>query len=200
VEEVVSLPSPIPSSPIPIQASSISATITPERVSSTHPRTSYGTVSARSHASVKEEDASTSDHTEDKDAHDSSKDGHEYDSCDEGGDSDWLKEMAIWLETEPHGTHRKVCSPANARSVMRQVRLLAAGKGITYKHWPANVYFRLNDKINLSYDFGQLILEAKQYENRYGEDKGHGWLLTHPIKKLRLFQEYLRLKKQNSQK
>jgi len=39
-------------------------------------------------------------------------------------------------------------------------------------------------------DLGALHREAKQYEDRYGEDKGHGWLLRHPITKLMLFKEY----------
>jgi len=32
--------------------------------------------------------------------------------------------------------------------------------------------------------------EAQQCENDWGEDRGHGWLLRHPLKKLLLFQQY----------
>jgi len=35
-----------------------------------------------------------------------------------------------------------------------------------------------------------MAAEARDYESMYGKDKGHGWLLKHPIEKLKLFQEY----------
>ena len=70
------------------------------------------------------------------------------------------------------------------------MRRLASGEGITYKHWPPGTVFYEGRCVDLSYDFNRMALEARNYENYYGKDKGHGWLLRHPIGKLKLYQEY----------
>lgn len=104
---------------------------------------------------------------------------------------DWIESMAYWLEHIPHGKGNKTVSPANAKSVMRQVKKLVSGLGVSYTKWPEDIIFYENRPIDLRHtDFEKLLEHAKEYEQEYGEDSGHGWLLQHPIKKLLLFQEY----------
>jgi hypothetical protein len=73
---------------------------------------------------------------------------------------------------------------------MRQVRKLASGAGIGYKQWPEHTIFYKNVEVNLDNDFYEMYQEALDWEERHGKDKGHGWLLLHPIKKLQLYKEY----------
>jgi len=103
----------------------------------------------------------------------------------------WIDDMHHFLLKTPHGRSSKTISEANARTVIRQVKLLASGSGIPYKHWPEGIIFAKDNPIDLSSDFVQLFQEADEYESRYGEDKGHGWLLKHPITKLYCYQCYL---------
>ena len=102
----------------------------------------------------------------------------------------WLNEMEHWLQVIPHGNRHHVVSQANAQSVMRQVKKLVAGDGITYCGWDDGVIFYNNVNVDLSFDFEQMYEEARDFEDLHGKDKGHGWLLLHPIKKLQLFKEY----------
>ena len=101
---------------------------------------------------------------------------------------DWLDELDHFLRHLPHGSKHQPCSPDNARNVMSQVKKLVAGCGITYTHWPAGIVFE--KKVSLKDDFDALYAEAQAFQNTYGHDRGNGWLLLHPIKKLKLFQEY----------
>lgn len=97
----------------------------------------------------------------------------------------WVASMARWLECEQHMSSR------NAKSILGQVCKLATGKGIAYpKYWPDNVVFYGGRVVTLEYNFDVMMEQAKDYEQAFGEDLGHGWLLRHPIKKLQLFQEY----------
>ena len=102
----------------------------------------------------------------------------------------WLDEMENFLVSVPHGRMEKVISAPNAKSVMRQVQKLATGQGIGYQKWPDNVIFYQNIKVDLTFDFEKMLLQAKEYEDKYGADTGHGWLMRHPIMKLQCFQEY----------
>jgi hypothetical protein len=47
-----------------------------------------------------------------------------------------------------------------------------------------------SSKVDLTFDFGQMHDEAVRIEDTHGRDKGNGWLLKHPIRKLELYQEY----------
>ena len=40
-------------------------------------------------------------------------------------------------------------------------------------------------------DISAIIDDARDYEDQYGEDRGHGWLLNHPLRKLLFSQHYL---------
>lgn len=39
-------------------------------------------------------------------------------------------------------------------------------------------------------DIVQLMVEAQACEDKFGRDHGNGWLLSHPLKKLLLFQQF----------
>lgn len=85
-------------------------------------------------------------------------------------------------------------SDSNERSVMRQVRKLALGEGIRYESekygWPEGKYFRRGEKITLMHDIVELMDEAMECEAKWGRDRGNGWLLSHPLKKLLIFQMF----------
>jgi len=92
--------------------------------------------------------------------------------------------------------HDKV-SDENARKIMRQVRKLAYGKGIRYDSvqygWPPNKYFAKDRCIDPTLNIIKLLVEAQRCEDIYGRDHGNGWLLSHPLKKLYNFQQFLLL-------
>ena len=73
---------------------------------------------------------------------------------------------------------------------MKQVALLVSGSGVTYHHWSAGVCFKNRVQVSLTDDLDALYEEAQAFQNKHGHDLGNGWLLLHPIKKLKLFQEY----------
>ena len=85
-------------------------------------------------------------------------------------------------------------SDSNERSVMRQVKKLALGEGIRYESekygWPEGKYFRRGEKITLMHDIVELMDEAMECEAKWGRDRGNGWLLSHPLKKLLIFQMF----------
>ena len=106
-------------------------------------------------------------------------------------ENEWEGDMLHWLLNVPHGSSQKTCSKANAQQVIRQARKLLSGSGIPYKHWPEGVAFAKDEDITLDdTDFDHLHKRAKAFEQEYGRDKGNGWLLQHPIHKLKLYQEY----------
>jgi hypothetical protein len=103
---------------------------------------------------------------------------------------DWLEDMEEWLRTVPHGHGNKVVSQDNAASVMRQVRKLVSGVGITYHHWSEGTYFKRGKNIHLDTKMEELYAEAVKMEQKHGKDLGNGWLLRHPIRKMELYQDY----------
>ena len=40
-------------------------------------------------------------------------------------------------------------------------------------------------------DIGQIIEDARDFENKHGRDHGNGGLLNHPLRKLLFYQHYL---------
>ena len=103
---------------------------------------------------------------------------------------DWWHDMDHFLRTIPHGRTNRPSSSDNARHVMKQVALLVSGSGVTYHHWSAGVCFKNRVQVSLTDDLDALYEEAQAFQNKHGHDLGNGWLLLHPIKKLKLFQEY----------
>ena len=106
-----------------------------------------------------------------------------------------------WMVEVPHGNQNKLTTVTenNAKRVLAKVRLLASGEGIPYKNWPSDVLFYQDQHVDLSFDFDQMMDHGDQYLEAYGEDRSHGWLLKHPITKLKLYQEFLTTASQRHQ-
>jgi len=98
-------------------------------------------------------------------------------------DTSWLEELEVYLQDE------EKISEQNLRSVMRQVKKLVHGEGITYHHWAEGVVFHPK-RISLQDDFEELHAQAVDFENEHGRDLGNGWLVRHPITKLANFQHF----------
>lgn len=82
-------------------------------------------------------------------------------------------------------------SERNIRMIMKQVKLFCSGDGIPYKNWPEGTRFMEGDAVDLSMDFEDMHESAKAFEDEFGRDKGNGWLLKHPIKKLQNYQRWV---------
>eukprot|EP00536_Pseudo-nitzschia_multiseries_P014140 jgi/Psemu1/68995/estExt_Genemark1.C_6620022 len=104
-------------------------------------------------------------------------------------DDNFLGKFQEFLEFE-----NKI-SEQNVRQVMRQARKLASGEGIRYESprfgWDEGCYFQKGVKITPLSDFVELMIEGQKCEDMWGRDHGNGWLLSHPLKKLLLFQQFI---------
>ena len=103
---------------------------------------------------------------------------------------DWLDDFEEFLVTIPHGNGSKIVSTANQRTVMRQMRIFASGAGIEYRHWPEGVVFMKGVPVTIHSNAMALWQDAWDFEQEHGEDKGHGWLLLHPLTKLACYQSW----------
>ena len=114
---------------------------------------------------------------------------------------------------EPDGEHP--ISDDNRRQVIRQVTKLVSGEGVHYASpaygWPDDVIFRKDEPVTMQSDavpnqyrvsrhrrddlrrsdIGQIIEDARDFENEHGRDHGNGWLLNHPLRKLLFYQHHL---------
>jgi hypothetical protein len=97
----------------------------------------------------------------------------------------WLADMKDYLDV------KQGLSVYNSRNVMRQVEKLVAGTGVWYEHWDDHMCFGKGQRVDLSWDFEELLVHAQDFEDEHGKDWGNGWLLRHPIKKLISFQQHL---------
>ena len=104
----------------------------------------------------------------------------------------------------------------NRRQVIRQVTKLVSGEGVHYDSvnfgWPDDVIFRKDEPVTMQSnavpnqipsftpstrrsshrsDIGQIIEDAREFENTHGRDHGNGWLLNHPLRKLLFYQHHL---------
>ena len=103
-----------------------------------------------------------------------------------------IDDFENFLLTVPHGRNCKPVSEANARTVLRQVKLLVSGAGVHYHHWPEGFYFRKGEPVTLAMDIGEIQDAANEIDRRPGyRDLGNGWLLNHPLQKLMNYQYYL---------
>ncbi len=107
-----------------------------------------------------------------------------------------------FLLTVPHGRNGKPISAANARTTIRQVKLLVSGAGVNYHHWPADFYFCKGHAVTLQDDLEELRQQANAIDRRGGrwKDLGNGWLLNHPLQKMQNFASYLYRKQQAAAK
>jgi hypothetical protein len=82
----------------------------------------------------------------------------------------------------------------NRRNVLRQITKLATGEGIRYESkaygWPDNCFFIKGTKVGPTDDIIKLMDIGRECEEEWGKDHGNGWLLSHPLKKLYVFQQY----------
>ena len=89
--------------------------------------------------------------------------------------------------------HNKI-SEQNVRNVMKQVTKLATGQGVRYESpkygWKPDQVFQKGVKITPLSDFVELLDLAAEAEEKWGRDHGNGWLLSHPLKKMLLFQQF----------
>jgi hypothetical protein len=103
-------------------------------------------------------------------------------------DSNYLQKFQEFLVY-----HNKI-SDQNVRNVMRQVTKLATGHGVRYDSprygWKPHQVFQKGVKVTPLSDFVELMELAQQAEDEWGRDHGNGWLLSHPLKKMLLFQQF----------
>ena len=95
----------------------------------------------------------------------------------------WIRDFQSYLMNET------LNSTSNISRVMEQANLLHLGAGIKAPHW--RVSFMEGYKVDLTMDFDKMLQDAKEFEERHGKDKGRGWKLLHPIRKIRKFQKYV---------
>lgn len=90
--------------------------------------------------------------------------------------------------------YKNKISPQNEKSVMRQITKLANGEGVRYESekygWPEGCYFMKGTKVEPTTDVVALLIAAQKCEDKWGRDRGNGWLLLHPLKKLLMFQQF----------
>ena len=85
-------------------------------------------------------------------------------------------------------------SKSNRIACLRVVKKLITGKGITHRHKPGEA-FLLGHKVTPNDDIEALRKAAGIWlPHRKGIgclDKGHGWALNHPLKKLAMYKEHM---------
>jgi len=95
---------------------------------------------------------------------------------------------------EDYVTEVDTLSDQNRRNVLRQITKLATGEGIRYESkaygWPDDCYFIKGTKVGPTDDILKLMDIGRECEDEWGRDHGNGWLLSHPLKKLYMFQQY----------
>lgn len=93
---------------------------------------------------------------------------------------EWVNDM------EQYFLHNVGNSSTNVERVLRVVNKLVNGEGV--KHPMTNEYFKRNVKIHLDHNFHALLEEASEWVYNNGGDRGHGWLVEHPVKKCLIYQ------------
>mmetsp|Transcript_18890 Transcript_18890/g.43799 ORF Transcript_18890/g.43799 Transcript_18890/m.43799 type:complete len:289 (-) Transcript_18890:60-926(-) len=103
----------------------------------------------------------------------------------------FLAKFREYLEFE-----NKISEP-NVRNVMRQATKFVHGEGVRYDSkvpgysWPPGCYFMKGRSLKPMDDITELMKEGQKCEDEWGRDHGNGWLISHPFKKLHLFQEFI---------
>ncbi len=91
---------------------------------------------------------------------------------------EWVEDMKYFLERDH--------SVVNVERTMRVVRKLSTGEGV--RHPQTGAFFKRNVPIALSDDFRAMHDEASEWVEENGGDKGHGWMIQHPVSKCFLYQ------------
>ena len=64
--------------------------------------------------------------------------------------------------------------------------MTSTGEGV--RHPQTGAFFKRNVPIALSDDFRAMHDEASEWVEENGGDKGHGWMIQHPVSKCFLYQ------------
>jgi len=78
-------------------------------------------------------------------------------------------------------------SASNVQRVMCATRKLASGQGV--QHPNTQKWFGKKRKVNLGMDFREILDEASEWVYDNGGDRGNGWLIEHPVKKIWVYQQ-----------
>ena len=96
-----------------------------------------------------------------------------------------------WMESlRDYLLEHEELSATNISRVMRQVELMASGRGIANPNDYRGVFMR-NRELQVDDDVNELLGLAEEFFDTYGPDYGNGWLVNHPLKKLANFQSHL---------
>jgi len=77
----------------------------------------------------------------------------------------------------------------NRRRCLTQLKKLADGKGIA--HPTTGDIFWEGKQLSLHDDVDDVVAAAATWMSERGKDASHGWLLSHPLKKLQLYQRHI---------
>ena len=95
--------------------------------------------------------------------------------------AEWAADMEFYFaEVEDN-------SASNVQRVMSVVNKLVDGRGVRHPH--THEFFLKNKVIHLGMDFRQMLDEASEWVYNNGGDRGNGWLIEHPVKKLWIYQQ-----------
>jgi hypothetical protein len=101
---------------------------------------------------------------------------------------------AIDLENVSEYLRTTGISKSNLAACLRVIKKLVTGKGVTHRNKPGDV-FLLGYKVTLQDDLEALRKAANAwlpYRKGVGcLDKGHGWALNHPLKKLAMYKKHM---------
>jgi hypothetical protein len=93
-----------------------------------------------------------------------------------------------WLEDMEHYYSVIVGNSAsNVQRVMCTTRKLASGQGV--QHPSTQKCFMRKRKVNLGMDLREILDEASEWVYDNGGDRGNGWLIEHPVKKIWIYQQ-----------
>ena len=107
------------------------------------------------------------------------------------GDLQWVEDMYDWMVNI--GSDGRGATPKSALRIRKEVLKLATGEGITHRQWSSKGIknFFAGTKVDLSFDMDDVYKKSQQYQDRYGKDPSHGWLMQGPIQKLKAYKEYV---------
>ena len=71
-----------------------------------------------------------------------------------------------------------------------KVKKLASGKGLACSDWPDGVGICVGIKVDMTFDFVDMLVEARELESVHGADKSGGYTLFDPLRKLIRYKEY----------